>query len=204
MNLRDPKIQKLLIIIIASAAVVYLYFFSGFLPFGHRVLAQERGKLEQEYRQLSADLSKARQTLTNREEVERQYQVISQRWEVASDLLPEERELAGLLRKVSLVGQQSGVEFELFKPQPQIMGEVYIENPVQIRVVGGYHQVGAFLAEVANLDRIVNVSDLSLAELDQETAEGRQTVEASCIATAYTLNPNFRGTSGTKGVNDEG
>jgi type IV pilus assembly protein PilO len=190
---------------IASVVVVYLYFFSAILPFGHRAVSEERGKFEQEYRQLSADLSKARQTLTNREEVEQQYQVITRRWEVASELLPEERELPSLLRRVSLVGQQSGVEFELFEPQSMIAGEVYTENPVNVRVVGSYHEVGAFLAEVANLQRIVNVSNLELSDLDEDELEGRKTVRASFTATAYTLNMDgLNGQRGRKGEKDEG
>jgi len=192
MNLRDPRVQKFIAIGLGSVAILYLYFLSPFLPFGHRAVAEDRAQLEQEYRQLSSDLSKARQTLTNLEEVERQYQVITQRWEVASELLPGERELAALLRKVSLVGQQSGVEFELFKPKAIMPGELYVEHPVEVKVVGGYHQVGAFLAEVANLDRIVNVSNLTMDELDVpegEESSTRQTVRASFIATAYTMSP---------------
>lgn len=188
MNIRDPRTQKLIMVGMGVAAVLYLYFFSTFLPFGHRATAREKGKLEQQYRQLSSDLSNARQSLNNLDEVERQYQVITKRWEVASELLPEQREVATLLRKITLVGQQSGVEFELFKPKDKVPGEIYTENPVEIRVVGGYHQVGSFLAEVANLDRIINVSGLTLTSL--KDGEDSQTVKASFVATAYTLNPN--------------
>jgi len=187
MNIREPRNQKLIMAGIGVAALGYLYFFSTFLPFGHHKLAGERNQLEEEYKQLSADLSKARQSLNNLDEVERQYQVITTRWEVATHLLPEQREVANLLRKVTLVGQQAGVEFELFKPKPQIPGEIYTENPVQVKVVGGYHEIGSFLAEVANLDRIVNVTGMNLKDLDDGTKT--QTVEAEFQATAYTLNP---------------
>lgn len=187
MNIRDPRTQKLIGVGAGIVAVLYLYFFSTFLPFGHRAMAQEKGKLEQEYRQLSSDLSNARQSLNNLAEVERQYEVITKRWEVASELLPEQREVATLLRKITLVGQQSGVEFDLFKPKDRVPGEIYTENPVEIEVVGGYHQVGSFLAEVANLDRIINVSGLKLTSLDD--GKDSQTLKASFVATAYTLNP---------------
>lgn len=187
MNIRQPRNQKLVLAGIGVAAISYLYFFSTFVPFGHRKAAAEKTELEQNYKQLSADLSKARQSLNNLEEVERQYQVITSRWEVASELLPGEREVANLLRKVTLVGQQAGVDFVLFKPKAQIPGEIYTENPVEVKVVGSYHQVGSFLAEVANLDRIVNVTGLSLGVLKDGTEI--QTVEAACLATAYTMNP---------------
>jgi len=200
MNLRDPRVQKFVMVGLGAVAVMYFYFLSPLLPFGHQAVAEERSQLEQQYRQLSSDLSKARQTLTNLEEVERQYDVITRRWEVASELLPEDRELAALLRKVSLVGQQSGVEFELFKPRPILPGELYVEHPVEVKVVGGYHEVGAFLAEVANLDRIVNVTNLTMQELTgPEEEESRQTVRASFIATAYTMNPTPPAGEGQKG-----
>ena len=187
MNIREPRNQKLILAGIGVAALGYLYFFSTFVPFGHRPLAAEHSQLEEQYKQLSSDLSKARQSINDLEEVERQYQVITTRWQVATQLLPEQREVANLLRKVTLVGQQAGVEFELFKPKPQIPGEIYTENPVEVRVVGGYHQVGSFLAEVANLDRIVNVTGMSLKSREEGTKA--QTVEAAFLATAYTLNP---------------
>jgi type IV pilus assembly protein PilO len=192
MDIRDPRTQKLILVGVGVAAILYLYFFAAFLPFGHRAVAAERSQQEEAYKKLSSDLSNARQSLNNLAEVERQYEVITRRWEVAADLLPEQREVATLLRKVTLVGQQSGVEFELFKPKPRIPGEIYTENPVEVAVIGGYHQVGSFLAEVANLDRIINVSGMKLVTLDngdEKTANDTKTVRATFVATAYTLNP---------------
>jgi type IV pilus assembly protein PilO len=172
---------------VGAAAIIYLYFFSNFIPFGHRALSEEKAQLEQEYRQLSSDLSNARQSLNDLEEIERQYELITRRWEVASELLPEQKEVASLLRKVTLVGQQSGVEFELFRPLDPVPGEIYNENPVLVQVVGGYHQVGSFLAEIANLDRIINVSGMTLSQPSDEAVD--RTVQAKFTATAYSLNP---------------
>ncbi len=195
MDFRNARTQKLIVVALGTAAIFYLYFFSTFIPFGHRAMAAQRADLESQYQQLSSDLSKARQTLNNLAGVEKQYAVLNRRWEVASKLLPEDKEVAELLRKVTLVGQQSGVEFLLFKPKPQVNGEVYNENPVDVQVTGGYHQVGQFLASVANMDRIVNVSDLALTSPDKnkkgsDDQDSDQTVEAHFTATAYTLNPN--------------
>jgi type IV pilus assembly protein PilO len=199
-NIKDPKTQKMFGVGFGVAAVLYLYFFASFVPFGHRAMSADKEKLEQEYRQLSSDLSNARQSLNNLAEVERQYELITRRWDVASELLPEKREVATLLRKVTLVGQQAGVEFELFKPMPQVPGEIYDETPVQVQVVGGYHEVGSFLAEVANLDRIINVTGLKLLTLEE--GKGRKTVTASFTATAYMLNP--AGKAQAKGENNAG
>ncbi|NNF06261.1 MAG: type 4a pilus biogenesis protein PilO [Candidatus Eisenbacteria bacterium] len=195
MDLQNPRTQKYVIVGILSAAALYVFFFSTFVPFGHRAYVDERQVLEADFQKLSADLSKARQTLSNRAEVERQYEVLNRRWEVAANLLPEEREVADLLRQVTLAGQQSGVEFLLFRPKPQIPGEVYVEAPVEVKVVGGYHEVGTFLSEVANLDRIVNVDNLRLDSHDDDDAPS-ETVTASFTATAYTLTDEVKPAGG--------
>lgn len=202
MDIKDPRTQKLILIGIGVSAILYLYFFSTFIPFGHRAMSAEKGKLEQEYQLLSSDLSKARQSLNNLAEVERQYKLITGRWEVAAGLLPENREVAALLRKVTLVGQSSGVRFELFRPVAQIPGGIYTENPVEVEVVGGFHEVGAFLAEIANLDRIINVTELTLSQPNDEKI--KKTVHASFKATAYTLNPAVPAQSAEGDAKDEG
>jgi type IV pilus assembly protein PilO len=186
MDLHNPRTQKLLIAVVLSATIGYFYFFSTFIPVGYRAYSGEKNTLEAEFQTLSADLSKARQTLNNKAEVERQYKILGKRWELASQLLPEEKEVAGLLRQVTLVGQQSGVEFLLFKPQGVVPGEVYTEAPVMVKVEGGFHEIGTFLSEVANLERIVNVSELKLEETVKDGDEST-TTSASFKATAYTL-----------------
>ena len=187
MDWHHPRTQKFILVGFVSAALIYLYFFSTFIPFGHVAAAEERQNLEADFQKLSADLSKARQTLENRDEVERQYEILERRWQVASKLLPEEREIADLLRQVTLVGQQSGVKFELFRPKPLVRGQVYIEAPVEVKVSGGYHEVGTFLSEVANLSRIVNVNGLRMVTMEDEKSPDH-TVVAHFTATAYTLN----------------
>lgn len=188
MDFKDPRAQKAVLSGIVVAGLGYLYFFATFVPFGYRAMSAEKKELQGQYEQLSSDLNKARQTLSSMARVEREFEALQVRYEAARLLLPEEKEVANLLRMVSLVGQQSGVQFELFKPMPQIVQGYYIENPVEVKVVGGYHEVGAFLADVANLSRIVKVSNLNLGGL--EGSETSETVMATFTASAYTLNPN--------------
>jgi type IV pilus assembly protein PilO len=77
------------------------------------------------------------------------------------------------------------VKFTLFKPQPPTDGEYYTEYPVEVSVVGGFHEAAAFLSEIANLSRIVNVSKLKMATFEKGRVE--ETVQATFIASAYTL-----------------
>lgn len=202
MDIKDPKVQKSLLVGILIAAVSYLYFFAGFMPFGYQAMQKDKKQLQAKYEQLSSDLEKARQTAANMPRVEREFELVQRRYTAAQKLLPEEREVANLLRMVSLVGQQEGVKFDLFKPAPQIVQGYYIENPVDVKVVGGYHEVGAFLAEVANLSRIINVARLNLKTYDKGTAD--ETVEASFTASAYTMNPNPPTVGSEEGADGKG
>lgn len=77
--------------------------------------------------------------------------------------LPDKSEIESLLIEVNQAGLGRGVQFELFKPgQEQIM-EFYAELPIAVRVSGGYHDFGAFAADVAKLPRIVTLNNISIS-----------------------------------------
>ena len=81
---------------------------------------------------------------------------------MASELLPTDRQLPTLLRKITLAGQQTGVTFTLFRPGGMKPSDYHTEMPISVAVSGDYHSVGSFLAELANMRRIVTVSNLKL------------------------------------------
>jgi len=185
MDFKNPKTQKTFIGIVLLAAVVYFYFFAAFVPFGFRAQAARYGELRQDYDKLTSDLAKARQMVNDLPKLRQEYEELHAAWLMAKELLPEEKEVASLLSKVTIAGQQAGVKFTLFKPQPAKDAEFYTEYPVEVSVVGGYHEAAAFLSEIANLSRIVNVSKLKLVTFEKGRVE--ETVQATFIASAYTL-----------------
>lgn len=186
-NARDPRVQKTILGSMLVGAVVYVYFFTDWFAFTYRANASELAQLEEEYRDLSKDLNKARQAINRLPYLEKEYELLHEKWEQGRQLLPEEEEMIELLHKVTLLGTRAGVEFTLFKPLPDRPMQDYTEVPIEITVVGGYHQVGAFLSEVANMKRIVNVSGLTIEAVeDREAVEG-QTSTATFEAVAYRL-----------------
>jgi type IV pilus assembly protein PilO len=62
----------------------------------------------------------------------------------------------------------SGLEFELFKPGSEVPADFYAELPIQIRVIGDYHQFGEFVSKVAALPRIVTLHDFSIQDKDKK------------------------------------
>jgi type IV pilus assembly protein PilO len=174
--------------------VSYLYFGTTLFPICYQVRKAKIAQLEAEYGKLSADLEKARQMIDKLAQLEAEYDRLHEQWLSAQELLPEEEEMPELLRQVTTAGSRSGVEFMLFQPQPVVVKQDYKEHPVKVRIRGGYHQLGVFLSRLANLDRIVNVTNLdvkSAAKAGRNASDksDRYTVVAEFTLSAHTLIP---------------
>ena len=78
--------------------------------------------------------------------------------------LPSKNEMPDLIVDVSQQALQSGITNELFQPGPETPRDFYAEKPISIRMVGNYHQFGAFMSGVASLPRVVimTMHDISL------------------------------------------
>jgi type IV pilus assembly protein PilO len=188
-DFKDPRFLRWAAAILVVAVVTPLWFTQTFLPITYASRQVKVEQLEQRHGELSRDLEKARLLVRNLERVEREYETLHGQWKVASTLLPEQNEMPALLRKVTAAGTQSGVEFELFRPDAPVAREFYTDNPVSVRVMGGYHQTGVFLSRLANLNRIVNVGGLRMEGLAEHQAKENSsyTVHTELTITAYTL-----------------
>jgi type IV pilus assembly protein PilO len=201
LNIREAKTQRSILIALFVAGAYYAYFGLSAVPFGYRPKADKIKVLKEEYAQLSNELTQARRLAADLPRVEDVYRKTHARWETAHELLPIDQEIPGLLRKMTLVGETAGVDFHLFEPKAPVNRQFYYENAVDVSVVGGYHEVGAFFGEIASLPRLVNVSDLRLAipydlkiqvkgdkpRIKLVDIEEDDTVVASFTATAYSV-----------------
>ncbi|MEK6750232.1 MAG: type 4a pilus biogenesis protein PilO [Pseudomonadota bacterium] len=98
--------------------------------------------------------------------------------------LPNKNEVASLLDDITQTGINSGLEFELFKPQPEIPAEFYAELPVKIRVRGTYHQFGEFASGISGLSRIVTLHDFAVKQ-DERKASSRLLMEVTAKTYRY-------------------
>ncbi|REL31536.1 type 4a pilus biogenesis protein PilO [Thalassotalea euphylliae] len=85
--------------------------------------------------------------------------------------LPESHETPGLLDDITFVGTTSGLDFVKLNWQPEITKEIYIELPIDIEVIGAYHEFGSFVSKIAGLPRIVTLHDftINIAQVSNET-----------------------------------
>ncbi|MCS3469491.1 type IV pilus assembly protein PilO [Pseudomonas sp. JUb42] len=80
--------------------------------------------------------------------------------------LPSDTEVPGLLEDITRTGLSSNLEFEEIKLLPESVQPFYIELPIQITVVGAYHDLATFASGVSSLPRIVTLHDFAIKPAD--------------------------------------
>ncbi len=76
--------------------------------------------------------------------------------------LPGETEIPSLIVDISQTGLAAGLQEKLFAPQPEIPRDFYAEKPINIRLTGGYHEIGNFVSGIAALPRIVTLHNITI------------------------------------------
>lgn len=77
--------------------------------------------------------------------------------------LPSKSEMDALLTDINQAGLGRGLQFELFRPGPEVTTGVFTEQPITIRVTGNYDDLGKFASDISQLPRIVTLNDISIA-----------------------------------------
>jgi type IV pilus assembly protein PilO len=177
-----PKRQRYMLIGLLGGGLVLVYVMLLMKP-----LWEEKGKLEGDLQKLQADLDQKRIIAANRPKLEAEIAALEKQLEAVLVKLPEEKEIPKLLTQVNTLGQQSGLEFMLFRPAAPVKKGFYAEVPIDIRVQGEYHTLGAFLDRVSKLERIVNVVDLRVSPLAAQQQRTGRTITADFKATTFTF-----------------
>lgn len=99
--------------------------------------------------------------------------------------LPGDTEVPGLLEDITRAGLSSGLEFEEIKLLPEAAQQFYIELPIQITVVGSYHDLATFVSGVASLPRIVTLHDFDIKPVDEKSTNK---LRMSILAKTYRYN----------------
>ena len=116
---------------------------------------QEEVKLKDEFiakKTQAANLDLYRQQLN---EIDRSFGALLRQ-------LPSKSEVEALLVEVNQSGMGRGLQFELFKPNQEIVKDFYAELPINVKLTGQYPDFGAFAADIARLSRIVTLNNISI------------------------------------------
>jgi type IV pilus assembly protein PilO len=150
-----PKVVVLGLIFLVIVAAGGLLDWRDQLDALDRVQAEE-AKLREAY---ASKKAKA----VNLELYVQQLREIEQSFGALLKQLPNKAEMDALLTDINQAGLGRGLQFELFRPATQErLADFYAELPISVRVTGGYHDMGAFASDVAQLPRIVTLNDISI------------------------------------------
>ncbi len=96
--------------------------------------------------------------------------------------LPNKSQMDALLVDINQAGLGRGLQFELFKPAgAESRREFYAELPIQVKVTGTYHDMGAFASDVGQLSRIVTLNNVSIVA----GSDGNLTLDATARTFRY-------------------
>ena len=98
----------------------------------------------------------------NLEAYKKQLADIKQAFGALLKQLPNKQEMDALITDVNQAGLGRGLQFDLFRPEAETVSEFYAETPIRVKVNGGYHDIAAFVSDVAKLPRIVTLQDISI------------------------------------------
>jgi len=170
--------RKIALAIVAPLLIFVAYYF---IVLGPRMTRTDglRAHIEDMVQERARKLSEAQAMPDRQKEVE----VLDRQLKLAIARLPDEKEIPDLLSSVSNLGRDSGLDILIFRQKPETYQEFYAQVPVEMQVRGGYHQVAAFFDRVGKLDRIVNVSDISMK--DPKVVGDDMVLQANCQVTTY-------------------
>ncbi len=143
----------------------------------------ELDRLDKQKIALEKKLEQVRQKARNRERLQKELEETMVVFEQTSKLLPKEQEIPQLLRDISALGRNAGLDFLAFKPGADRPKDFYAEIPVSINLKGPYHNLGFFLDQVSKLDRIVTVDNIKMGGPQMDA--GEMLLASSCNLMTY-------------------
>jgi type IV pilus assembly protein PilO len=175
MNLEDlsideigswPWVLRAVVIVIASIAVGVFSFIAFIKP---KIAAQK--KLELQQGELKAVFELKQYQAASLESYKRQ---LVEMQIVLRDMvkqLTDTREIPQLIEKVSRMGTSNGLEFRLIRPEEETEREYYAVLPIEISVVGSYHDIAMFINEISAMQKIITFDSFTIKRLNKRNRQ---------------------------------
>ena len=146
-----------------AVLIVIVILFLGWW-FQISVQQEELKRAESKEKELKADFVKKQAQVVNLEAYQKQLKDMTDELQQMINQLPGKTEMPKLINEISNAALGAGITNELFQPGPEVMKGFYAEKPIQLRMVGTYHEFGGFISKVASLPRVVilTMHDVSL------------------------------------------
>jgi type IV pilus assembly protein PilO len=131
------------------------------------------------------DITKGVATARRLPEFQAQVDQLEDRLQSLAAVLPEQKDVADILRRLQGLATQSNLSLQAFTPKPSVQQALYAEVPFRIQAEGTYHNLGHFFDRISKFPRIINVSEISIRP--KNDAGSADTIVAECTATTFVL-----------------
>ena len=158
---RWPQPAKVGFIVIVCAAIMGLGFWKDISK-----LKEELAWVQTKESELLSTLEARQRKAANLDALRAQLSDIQATFGDLLRRLPNRTEVPDLLVDITKEGLGAGLEFELFKPGQERNADFYMELPIQIKVIGGFHDFGSFVSGISDLPRIVTTHNIDISEQD--------------------------------------
>ncbi|BCA80199.1 type 4a pilus biogenesis protein PilO [Desulfuromonas sp. AOP6] len=172
--LKLPLYQRILILAGLVAIVVALFVYSLYLP-----KQEELRNLQKKSASLESKLQEDRRIANNLPKFKAEFEKMSEQLQAALTQLPNQKEIPSLLSSIASLANDQGLEVLRFKPGKEVSRGFYADVPVELKLVGSFHQVASFFYEVGQLPRIVNIGNVKLS------AGKGNLLSVDCMATTF-------------------
>ena len=126
--------------------------------------ASRIARLESDYARLETDRAEKQAYVENMSKYEARLKDLQENLVAARSQLPDDPDVPQLLSQLGNKARQAGLEIDRFEPKGERAKDFYAEILFELKVRGSYHEIGTFLDAVGKLDRILNVSNLSMTQ----------------------------------------
>ncbi|HEY9828717.1 MAG TPA: type 4a pilus biogenesis protein PilO, partial [Stenomitos sp.] len=183
----DPQVEKILklpnkqkiallvfVVVLEAAALTWAFYIPKYKE--HESLKNELGRLQ-------ADIEEKTKISANLPRVQKEYEQLNRELAQALTELPNSKEIPSLLTSITTLGKNAGLDFLVFRPKGEAVKDFYAEVPVDISVSGSYYSVANFFAAVSGLPRIVNIANVTFADI--KNTNNRVMTKVNCLATTF-------------------
>lgn len=174
-----PPRQKILLAVLFCALVV-----SGYYYLYYREASQRIGAKETQLAGLQAKIREQQAIAGNLRSFQEEVERLEAQLSLLLEQLPNSAEIPSLLKSVSDLGKEAGLDFLRFAPSGEIRKDFFAEIPVSISVNGDYHSFALFSDRVARYPRIVNLSNITFSS-PKPAGDNLVLVTVNCTATTY-------------------
>ena len=156
--LKLPLAQKIIILIVINIVLLGLFYYMFY-----KSKLEESSILQEELTKLQAKHAEQKKVIADLPKWRKENEELKVKFKELLKLLPNTKEIPSLLTNISYLAQDCGLEILLFQPQKEVVRGFYADIPVDMQVLGDYHNIGYFFDKVSKLKRIVNISDLKIS-----------------------------------------